>query len=268
MPTRRRRRIDLSRKSLAGAAVLGLLALYAGYRIAERILTAEALTVTRVTVSGSTPLSRSDVVARLDGLRGSHMLLVSLEEWRQKVLASPWVEDAAIRRVLPGSIDVVIAERQPMGIGRMGDVLYLLDQRGAIVDRFGPKHEGFDLPLIDGLAQSEGVGTGEPVVDPVRAALAARLFAALQRRPDLADRVSQIDVTDVRDAVVMLKDDTALIRLGDDQFAERLQSYLDVASALRDRVPRIDYVDFRFGERVYVKPVGADRAARRPPGGE
>ena len=266
-PGRKRGRFDLSGKRVVYAAVLGVLVLYLGYRTAELILTAEALTVTRITVSGSTRLSRSEVLSLLDGLSGSNMLLVNLEEWRQKVLASPWVEDVAIRRVLPGTVDVVIAERQPMGIGRIGNALYLLDQHGDIMDEFGPNHAEFDLPLIDGLAAAGRAGTGEPAVDEGRAALAMRLLTSLQGRPDLAGRVSQIDVTDVRDAVVILKGDTALIRIGEDQFAERLQSYLDLASALREKVPQIDYVDLRFGERVYVRPQGAGPRRQKIAGG-
>jgi cell division septal protein FtsQ len=61
--------------------------------------------------------------------------------------------------------------------------------------------------------------------------------------------------------VLILKNDTALLRIGDDQFAERLQSYLDLAATLREKVPQIDYVDLRFGERVYVRP------QKRPGGG-
>ena len=236
------------------AAVLGMLLLYVGYRAADLFMTSGALTVTRITVSGSTRLSRSEVLSLLDGLRGRNMLLVGLEEWRQKVLSSPWVEDAAIRRVLPGTVEVAIAERQPMGIGRIDGALYLLDQHGDIIDRFGPSHAQFDLPLVDGLMAAERTGTGAPTVDAGRAALAVRLLTSLQRRPDLAGRVSQIDVTDARDAVVILKGDTAMIRVGEDQFADRLQSYVDLASALREKVPQIDYVDLRFGERVYVGP--------------
>jgi cell division protein FtsQ len=243
----------MSRWRAAYLAVLGAVLLVGAYRVADLVVSTGALTVTRITVSGNTRLSRGEVLSLLDGLSGRNMLLVSLEEWRRKVLASPWVEDAAIRRVLPGTVDVVIAERQPMGIGRMGDVLYLLDQHGRVIDEFGPNHAEFDLPLIDGLAAARA-GAGEPAVDEARAALAMRLLASLQGRPDLAGRISQIDVTDVRDAVVILKGDTALIRVGEDQFAERLQSYLDLAAALREKVPQIDYVDLRFGERVYVRP--------------
>ena len=253
-PAAKRGRVRMSRWRVAYLAVLGAILLLGAYRVGDLVMATDALTVTRITVSGNTRLSRGEVLSLLDGLSGRNMLFVSLEEWRRKVLASPWVEDAAIRRVLPGTVDVVIAERQPMGIGRIGDVLYLLDQHGGVIDEFGPNHAEFDLPLIDGLAAAQGAGAAGPAVDEARAALAMRLLASLRGRPDLAGRVSEIDVTDVRDAVVILKGDTAQIRIGEDQFAERLQSYLDLAAALREKVPQIDYVDLRFGERVYVRP--------------
>jgi hypothetical protein len=61
----------------------------------------------------------------------------------------------------------------------------------------------------------------------------------------------------VRDAVVILKDDTALIRVGDERFVERVQSYLDLARRLKEQVPQIDYVDLRFDDRIYVRPQGS-----------
>ena len=253
-PARKRSWFAFSRKRAAILAVVGALLVFAVYRAVELVISAEALTVTRITVSGNERLSRGEVLSLLDGLAGRNMLVVSLDEWRQKVLTSPWVEDAALRRVLPGTVDVVIAEREPMGIGRIGGGLYLLDQHGGIIDEFGPNHAEFDLPVIDGLDGPKRARAGVPEVDAGRAALAARVLTSLQARPELAGRVSQIDVTDVRDAVVILKNDTALIRIGDDQFAERLQSYLDLVAALREKVPQIDYVDLRFGERVYVRP--------------
>jgi cell division septal protein FtsQ len=76
----------------------------------------------------------------------------------------------------------------------------------------------------------------------------------MQRRPDLASKVSQIDVTDVHDAIIVLKEDTAFVHVGTEKFAERVQSYIDLTPALRERIPEIDYVDLRFDERVYVRP--------------
>ena len=91
--------------------------------------------------------------------------------------------------------------------------------------------------------------------------LASRVLAALQQQPELARLVSQIDVSDARDAVVLLKNDTAVLKVGDEKFAERLQSYLELAPTLRERVDGIDYVDLRFDERVYVRPRADDRTS-------
>jgi cell division septal protein FtsQ len=145
---------------------------------------------------------------------------------------------------------VVITERQPLGIGRIGNGLYLIDRTGVVIEEFGPKYADFDLPIIDGLTGGEG-----PAGD-ARAVLAGRILADLQRRPDLSRLVSQIDVSNASDAVVILKDDTALIHTGDDHFAERVQAYLDYVPRLREDVPQIDSVDMRFGDRVFVKPQG------------
>jgi cell division septal protein FtsQ len=86
---------------------------------------------------------------------------------------------------------------------------------------------------------------------------------ALREGGELSRRVSQIDVSDLHDAVVLLDDDTALLHLGDERFRERLETYSEIADALRQRVADIDYVDLRFEERMYVKP-RSERNGRGP----
>lgn len=261
IPARRPRLLQLSWRKAARAAVVLAVVAYVGLWMTRRVLTADALTITQIRISGNARLSKGEVVALLDGIRGTNMLTVDLDEWRQKLLSSPWVADAAMRRVLPGTVAVAIAERQPMGIGRINGELYLIDDRGGLIDQFGPNYAEFDLPIIDGLAAAPR--DSSTLVDPGRAALAARVLAALQTRPDLARRVSQIDVSDDRDATLILKGDTALVRVGGEQFVERLQSYLDLAPALRERVVSIDSVDLRFDQRVYVRPAAANRSGVR-----
>jgi cell division septal protein FtsQ len=74
--------------------------------------------------------------------------------------------------------------------------------------------------------------------------------------------VSQIDAADAHDVHVILEGDPAVVRLGEMQFAERLDFYVRLQATLREQVPDIDYVDVRFGERVYVgvTPAGGGRA--------
>ena len=264
----RRARVDPSRRrswrpswgTVAVAATVVAISGYALYRAVHLVLAADALTISRLTVSGNERMSRGEVLALLEELRGSNMLTADLEGARRKLLESPWVADAEIRRVFPGTVAVAIVEREPLGIGRIGDGLYLIDRRGVIIDEFGPNYAEIDLPIIDGLAAAPAAGV--PLVDEGRAALAGRLLAEMQGRPDLARQISQIDVSDARDAVVILEGDPALVRVGDSRFVERVQSYLDLAPALRERVPEIDYVDLRFDERVYVRPALVNTARR------
>jgi len=61
----------------------------------------------------------------------------------------------------------------------------------------------------------------------------------------------------VHNASVILSGDPAVIQLGEDQFPARLQSYLDLAPTLRERVAEIDNIDLRFDDRIYVRPVKA-----------
>ena len=256
----RRRGWRASWRRLVLLAVVAALVGYGIYRTSLLVVAADALRVTRITVEGTEQMSRGEVLALLYGLRGRDMLTIDLEEWRQKLRASAWVAEATVRRVFPGTIAVAIAEREPLGIGRVGGGLFLVDRRGAIIDEFGPQYAEFDLPIIDGLsAAAAGGGT---LVDEARAPLAGRLLAALAAEPALARRVSQIDVSDSRDAVVILKDDPAAIRVGHERFAERVRSYLQLAERLREAVPHIDYVDLRFDERVYVKAIGAPAGRR------
>jgi cell division protein FtsQ len=237
------------------AVAVGFLA-FAGYRVLGYALVADALTVSRITVTGNQQLSSGEVLSLLAGMRGVGMVTLDLDAWRDELLALPWVEDVTLRRVLPSTVAVTVSEREPMAVGRLEGEVYLIDWRGGLIDLFGPNYASLDLPLVDGL---DAHGTeGSPVVDPDRAALAARLLAEVSTRPALASRISQVDVIDLHDAVVILKDDTVLVRVGEERFVERLESYLDLVPALSERVPDIDYVDLRFDERVYVRPLERD----------
>ena len=114
--------------------------------------------------------------------------------------------------------------------------------------------------FVDGCATL--IGRSAEAVDEGRADLANRLLASVGRHPGLLRRLSQIDVSNTRDAVVLLEDDTTLVHLGDEQFVERLQAYVDLSSALHDRVTDIEYVDVRFDNHIYVRPAAAAGKAR------
>ncbi|HKB10928.1 MAG TPA: cell division protein FtsQ/DivIB [Vicinamibacterales bacterium] len=241
-------------------AVLGLVA-YGAYGASIVVARAHVLQVDRIAVRGNERLSTGEVLAILNGLRGENIVSTDLERWRRRLMASAWVRDAALRRSLPSSIDVVVWERQPIGVGRINGDIYLVDDRGVIIDQYGPQYADLDLPIIDGLGAAPH--DAPTLTDEARADLAARVIAAAKSRPKLASRLSQVDVSDLHDATVILTGDPAVVHLGEEQFAQRLQSYVELAPALHARVAEIDYVDLRFGDRIYVRPTKTEHRKGR-----
>jgi len=252
----RRRRLR-TRPFWRGMRTVILLALLAcaGYWAAPAALDLPWLRVQHIRVHGNQRVHAGEVLTLLDGLKGDNLLTADLDRWRSRLFASAWVADATLRRRLPGTIDVEIRERIPMGIARVGTNLVLMDAAGTAIDEYGPRYADCDLPIIDGLV---GDPSSLPLnVDGARVRLVSRLMSELRTRPDLAQRVSQIDVSDAHDVHVILDGDSAVVRLGDAQFVDRLESYVGLQAAIRKRVPDIDYVDLRFGNHVAVRPASA-----------
>ena len=244
---------------VAVVAVAGALATAACLWTAQAIVDSRYLRVTRIVVDGATRLSARDAEALVADVRGRSILRIDFEVYRRRLLDSPWVKDVRFSRRLPGAMVIQVVEREPMAIARLGQQLYLVDAEGVITDQYGPQYADLDFPIVDGLLRPPG-GAAAPV-DPTRLALVSRLLAATTARPALHARLSQVDVTNPHDAVVLLDADPVRLRLGETRFAERLTMYLDVAPALTQEFEAIDYVDLRFDDRIFVKPAHQTREA-------
>jgi cell division protein FtsQ len=255
-PARRRRWRGALRLGAIYSLVLVLLAL-AAYRGSEVVAHARVLQIDRLVVVGNERVPSATVLEAVDGLKGRNLVLADLGEWRERLLQSPWVRDASLRRSLPSTVEISVSERIPTVLARIDARLFLVDEQGIVIDQYGPRYASFDLPIVDGLAIPRPAAGAR--VDEGRAGLAARVVASLRNRPELAKRVSQIDVTNPHNAQVTLSGDTAVLLLGEDQFQQRIESYLQLADSLRSSVPDIEYVDLRFGERVFVGPAGKGR---------
>jgi cell division protein FtsQ len=236
---------------LWSATKIGVLVGLSGWALAfvYTMATASAwFTVRDLRVQGNQRLSTGEVSMLLDGLRGANVVVTSLEPWRERLMGSPWVKDASLRRVLPDAIDVTIVERRAAAIVRAGRTLQMMDAEGVLIDEYGPRYASLDLPLLEGINLAR-----DAAPDQARTALAIDAIGELATAGMLW-RVSQIDVSKPHDVVVTLNDDMTLLHLGDARFAERLQSYLDMARRLQAMATELEYVDLRFDDRVYIRP--------------
>ena len=260
-PLRRARVAGRGWWRIVRAGILVVVLVGGGYQVLLALLSAPFFDVADILVRGHSQLSEGEVLMLVEGISGTNIFTVDLDRGRRRLLASPWIQDGSLRRVLPSTVEVFVTERRPLAVARFSERLYLVDAGGRIIDEYGPRYAGFDLPIIDGLGS---VGTGGPEVNLDRMALASRLLQQLATRPEWFGSISQIDVADPYDAVVLLSDDPAVLHLGGGQFLERLEFYAELAPTLREQVSGIDYVDLRFGDRVYVGPADSSRGMRTP----
>jgi cell division protein FtsQ len=217
--------------------------------VGNGVMDAGVFRIDRFEVQGESHLAGDDVRAVLDGLKGESIFRVDLEEYRGRLLDSRWVEDAALWRVFPSAIHVEITERIPLAIARLNGQFHLVDRTGVLIDEAGPTYAEFDLPVVDGLFPDGGTAA-----DPARIDVLNRLLADVATKADLRNRLAQIDLSDARNAVVLIDNEPARLQLGTTDFAARLLRYFEAYEAAKRRVAVADYYDLRFGDRIYVGP--------------
>ncbi len=230
---------------------LAIVLIGSGWYVQEVMTSGQAFAVVRLRAIGNSRLSEGEVEGLLDGLKGRNIVTTPLEPWRQRLLASPWVREASLRRALPGTIEVRITERVPMAVARSGDSLLLIDEQGAIVDEFGPRYRSLDLPIVEGLMERDGK---EAVADEARVALVCRGARLPARCTPARDASPRSTCATRATSAVMLMNDAVLLYLGRERFGERVQGYLDMKDRLARMVEQVESVDLRFENRVYVRP--------------
>jgi cell division protein FtsQ len=258
---RSRTRVRRSRRGASARVVLALEALgalmalmvafWAGY---SKVMASERLRVGRVDVRGSRFLSDGEVRELLGPAVGENILGLDIESLKQRLRASPWVADAAVRRTLPDTLQVQIEERVPLALAEL-DRLYLMDGDGTLIDIYGPRTSSFDLPIVRGL---KGIDSA------ARADRARRAGALLADLAELASEVSEVQVEPSGDLRVVLRGAGEVLKLGTPPCRKRFQTFLGLRKDLRERCPGAEYFDLRFRGRIYAKHTPATEPAPPP----
>lgn len=127
--------------TLLGAISLGMIH---GYRA---LTSSGHFAVGSVEITGNRQLSYAELLS-LSGIAiGDSILEVSLGEINSRLLRSPWVESATVRRILPGGVSLHVVEREPFFWIQQAGVLHYADRFG---NPFAPLELGrfVSLPVL------------------------------------------------------------------------------------------------------------------------
>jgi cell division protein FtsQ len=174
-----------------------------------------------------------------------------LQQLSQHLEQLPWVRSAIVTRVLPDGIRVRITERQPRAVVRNGNGRFMwVDDDAVFLGEMAPTDH---MPpfFLRGWSEEENA----------RAENKQRVAKFLELQTEwetqgLSERVSEVNLMDLRDVRVQLGGDDSQIevRLGSQDQAMRLKKALTVLDAQRQtaRGPLISYIDLSQGKRAVV----------------
>lgn len=100
---------------------------------AQTTTTAAGFAIDDVKVSGARETSEIDILEQL-GLDGTTSLVaLDVAEARERLAKLPWVEQVSVRKVYPGTIEIVLKERTAFAIWQHGDDLALIEKNGSVI---------------------------------------------------------------------------------------------------------------------------------------
>lgn len=162
----------------------------------------------------------------------------------QKILASySWVRSVRVRKILPHTLEISIEERTPAALMKK-DAFYLLDDKGIVLDSSDLRSK-VNLPLLVDGGNFED-GHQEKVRNGIE------LLQSLN--PEERNLIDVIDVSEPFNLKVILKQNRTKLLLGNDRYKERLARYRRIAAVLQQKFGKLEYIDLRFEDRIYLKP--------------
>jgi len=218
----RARRALLPLAVVAATAGTGLLAWRAGVQ-------GDLLRIREIRFEGLSRASAQELLQISPVQRGDHILLVDTDLVAAALRRHPWVASAEVRRELPRTLAVTIAERRAAALVDLGG-LYLVDDKGEVFKRAVPG-DGLDLPVVTGISREAWVER-RTEVEPLLAAALALLARWSERGLDRRAPVSEIHIDPDSGTTLWTGDEGLEIRLGHGDLPEKLERLERVLSAL------------------------------------
>jgi cell division protein FtsQ len=233
--------------------VIAIVALigFVGYRAAA---SASFFQIRNIEMRGASRASAEDIksVVRRD-VSETGVWRADLQDLSKHLERLPWVRTAVVTRVLPDGIRVRITEREPKAVVRTAAGRFIWVDDDAVY--LGEMAATDQMPAFF----LRGWNEDDSVTAQAENRERVVKFLELQRdwaAQGLSERVSELNLLDLRDVRVQLAGDDSQIevRLGSQEQNTRLGKALTVLDAQRQtaRGPLISYIDLTQGKRAIV----------------
>jgi cell division protein FtsQ len=215
-------------------------------------LTTPRFAVSHVEVRGASRLPAEQIVA-VAGIRpGTNLLRLDVAGATARVEAMPEIRHAQIVRDLPGRVTIYVDERRPFTLVNAGRLHWVDEEGRALGVTSSPV--ALAVPAITGLSEDE-LQTMRTAPSK-KAQLAIGLIRILLRSSSaLAEEISEIDMSR-KDGPVLYTVDGVEVRLGSEEWEDRLARLEGVLAQLARDGGGVSTVDLRFRDQVVLQRGG------------
>ena len=209
-----------------------------------------------LTVDGVETGDESQVAAVFEPDNGQSLALVDVSERREQLLAIQWVKEARVSKIWPNAVRVAVRERAPVALVPLagGDAVRMIDADGVLLEYRSTGSEG--LPVLTGIDAEMDLRARE---DRVELFIAVMDACSVQR---FSERVSEINVADLENALVLAKHEGRLVKLemGNDHLRHRVEVFLNGFDSWQSALGPLKSVNLRLEGQI---PVVLDLAGGR-----
>ena len=233
-------------KAAVVLAVLPVLA-YGALSFYRVLVTTEYLAVNTVVVTGADRVAPEEAVELSGIAEGQNILSFSAGEAAEALKTNPWVKTAEVKRRLPGAIEIIIDEREPVALVLLDKDFYVMDASGTVFKKYAVS-DRLDLPVVTGLTK-DGLKEGG-----AEAAGLLQLMAVLRPREgfNLSD-ISEINVDPVFGLSIYTLDEGVRLAVGSGSFADKLASFDKVVTSRGGALGGIEAMDLNNSRSVVVR---------------
>lgn len=241
-----RRAVELRRLARVAAVAAGIAGVCALAWLAPRGLRhVDAFRVRKVEVIGARYMEPYAVV-RAAGLDSTSSVFDDADAWRTGVLGLPLAAGVRVHRRLPGTVVLEVREVEPVALVA-GNELRAVDADGRAL-ALDPAGAPMDLPILSGATLTGGRVAG----DTASGAVAALAWLE-HRAPDLAERVSMVEIQPAALRVLFRSERAeALLPLAPSQTQLNQLRLACADLTARGELRGVRRIDVRFRDQVVV----------------
>jgi cell division protein FtsQ len=226
-------------RAAAGAALVVMVSTGVAWAARRYVMTSPRFAITEIIVNGGPRRSRDDLTREAGIAIGENVFSIDLDSARARLIADPWISEAALARRLPGTLMLDVSEREAAAIVALGDT-YLVARDGEIIKRLEPG-DPYDFPVITGITPDALTSDRDGVTQSLRRAL--DLAGDYERGP-LAGRAALQEIHLAPGGAITLvvgKSALALV-LGNPPFRRKLEEAARVLTELERQGAKADSV--------------------------